>query len=184
MPHIAKIITPVFDLSAISNPVLSFWYTTNDRGSLDIYYKNSPDGKWNMFKYFNNTPDWQEAVLLLPNRSNHYQIAFVHFYSGGGGLHELQFDDISITDDKVAVSSYYLDNLLLFPNPVSDFLTIERSGATKEWVTIYDSKGALAHSFETTEIKIDINVSNYISGIYFISFSGGNGSTTKSFIKK
>jgi len=263
MPHVAWIFTPVFDLSAMSIPVLSFWHTQM-QGIFEVYYRNSPDGEWVSLKYFYNNPDWQEAILLLPNKSNHYQIRFASFYAGGEEK-ESHFDDISIFEyddpapthlsleidqesrsaifswdnDKPALGfSVYLDdeeietnvqnreflftNLTdgnhmagvraryplsfseiatisfevlkidetqikhysLSPNPVSELLTIERSAATKEMVKIFNNAGTLVHSFETTEKRVNVNATNYTSGIYFVSFSGSNGTITQKFIKQ
>ncbi|MCL2290503.1 MAG: choice-of-anchor J domain-containing protein [Bacteroidetes bacterium] len=185
--HKARLITPVFNLSAIHNPVLSFWYTQHDnwyyqeQDILRVYYKNSPSENWILLKAFlDDVPTWQEESIELPNPSSYYQIAFEGEVGRGNGVN---LDDISISGE-VSISSYHLDNYSLTPNPVQDILTVTRPDATKITVAIYNSMGALVHSFETSETELKINVSNYSAGVYLIRLSDGNAVATKRFVKQ
>ena len=179
---IAKLITPIFDLSAITNtPVLNFWYSTNGKSILKVYYKNSSNGEWIFLQSFSNeTQGWRKEIIELPNTSNHYQIAFEGEVSNNVAI---GLDDISILKD-VHISSYSSEEFSLFPNPAQNTLIINRQNATKVAVSVYNNMGALVHSFETSETNFEINVSNYITGIYFIRLSDSNRFATKSFIKQ
>jgi len=99
-----RLITPVFDLSAVDEPVLNFWHTQTGPCHLAVYYKNSPNGGWTLLKSFfigevGNIPDWQEDRIMLPEKSDYYQIAFRGTFLGGG-LADIQLDDISITGNE------------------------------------------------------------------------------------
>jgi len=185
----AKLISPVFNLSILNDPILKFWHKEIESGNLSVFYKNSPNVGWTLLETFSGTGDWREEVMVLPNKSNHYQIAFGStFY--GGGHYEVQLDNISITGEidadggELAISSHVLENYSLTPNPVQDLLKITRSDATKVTVAIYNSIGALVHSFETSETEFKVNVSSYSAGFYLIRLSDGNTSATKRFIKR
>ena len=184
----AWFITPVFDLSNVNNPVLSFWHKQFKDTWLFISYTDTdfPDYfGWKHLQVFTDSIilDWQQTTIALPNKSNHYQIAFRAYRKGGGTFAEVQLDDISIFDG-LSVNSYHADAYSVAPNPVQDILTITRSNAEPVSVAIYNSMGALIHSFETSETDFQVNVSKYNAGIYFIHLSNNNRSTTKRFIKQ
>ena len=77
----------------------------------------------------------------------------------------------------------------LFPNPVSSLLNIEFSelnGLTN--ITVFDGKGGIVHSFRVEGNSsqnqiINLNVSNYPSGSYFIHIQNIMVNKTKKFVK-
>jgi len=63
---------------------------------------NLPRGEWTLLKAFftwevGDIPDWQKSTILLPEKSEHYQIAFGGIFLGGG-IADVQLDDISISE--------------------------------------------------------------------------------------
>ena len=99
-----RLITPVFDLSVINDPKLYFWHTQTGPCFLMVYYRNSPSGEWILLESSYiwgdaNIPDWQEEIILLPEKSDYYQIAFTGMFNGGG-IADLQLDDISIGEER------------------------------------------------------------------------------------
>jgi len=105
------LVTPVFDLTTINEPELSFWHTQRGNRQLVVYYKNSLDGEWTLLKFFDagSIPDWQEDRIILPEKSDYYQIAFEGIFYGGGS--EVQLDDISIREANA------LYNIIVISNP-------------------------------------------------------------------
>jgi len=181
-----RLLTPVFDLTAIDKPVLRFWHTqTGGCGGLIVYYKNSLNGEWILLNGQSpEIPDWKETILPLPAPSDYYQIAFLGIFLGGGTADE-QLDDISIYDEStINIFSYDIDNYSLIPNPVQDILKITRSNSERTGVSIYNSIGALIDFFETSKSDFQVDVSKYSSGVYFIRMSNGNSFSTKQFIKQ
>lgn len=85
-----KLITPSMDLSAVSNPTVSFYYVTSGDlfglgpsyiwDELMIYYKTSAGGSWTLIDTYSEnhlgTNDWTSVTLSLPNPSSDYYIAF------------------------------------------------------------------------------------------------------------
>ena len=80
-PHITKLLSPVFDLSAISEAELAFWYAqevwSGDQNELKVYYRSSSLSAWvQIAHYAENVAVWTQTRLTLPNLSSTYQIAF------------------------------------------------------------------------------------------------------------
>jgi hypothetical protein len=63
------------------------------------------------------------------------------------------------------------DALKLFPNPTSDFITIEMQNQNFFTIKIYNSSGSLINEYYN---QTKINVSEYPSGLYFVSVITGN----------
>ena len=71
----------------------------------------------------------------------------------------------------------------IYPNPVTDVLTIERTNADRARIEIFNSAGALLKTFETNDIKTQLNVNNLPSGIYLIRCSDDRSVVTQRFLK-
>ena len=74
-------------------------------------------------------------------------------------------------------------NISIFPNPVSDYLTIDNAGNNKiQKIDLYNTNGQLLYSTTSQET---INFSSFESGIYFIQLEIDNQQIiTKKIIKK
>ena len=106
--YCADLYTPVFDLSKLDYPVLSFWHAQNATGNgLGVFCKTHPNGTWTLLKGFANTHDWQHSEITLGYTSyySNYQIAFSNGYSEQPL--EIQLDDI-----KIMGRSQYIDATL------------------------------------------------------------------------
>jgi hypothetical protein len=95
-----KLITPSFDLSGVTHPVLEFWHTQrewlNNQDTLKIYYKTSVNDAWtHLVTYDTNIKEWQKAHLELPNSSEDYYIAFEAISRNGYGI---QIDNVKVID--------------------------------------------------------------------------------------
>lgn len=81
-PHITKLISPQFNLTNVSDPVVRFWYgqeqISANQNELKVYYRTAPGEPWNeIAHYTDNINVWTLVPYLeLPNPSANYQIAF------------------------------------------------------------------------------------------------------------
>lgn len=75
------------------------------------------------------------------------------------------------------------EELLVFPNPVTDELTINWKSGEKN-VVIYDIDGSIVNQFSFDGITHKINTSTLKAGMYFISINNTDGTVNKSFVKK
>ncbi|MCJ7698243.1 MAG: hypothetical protein MUO73_07950, partial [Thermoplasmata archaeon] len=105
---ITKLITPAIDISAASEPTLTFWYAIpvdvtvqpahTGQEIITVYYKTSSAGSWIAIPgghYDQDTPEWTEATLELPAPSATYYIAFEGEYHWGYGA---CLDDVVVAD--------------------------------------------------------------------------------------
>jgi len=96
--YTTRLVTPIFDLSNVTDPYLSFWYAMkawgNDQDLLYLYYRTSLDDIWlPLTQYTSSVVEWTMDSIALPNPSATYQIAFVGTASYGHGI---VLDDITV----------------------------------------------------------------------------------------
>jgi len=97
-PNITKLVSPPLNLSALSNPVLTFWHTQElwspDQDELRIYYKTSAGGAWTLLQsYTNSITSWTQETVNLPNPTGTYFIAFEGTAKYGYGV---CLDDVTV----------------------------------------------------------------------------------------
>ena len=73
--------------------------------------------------------------------------------------------------------------MAIYPNPVSDKLTIEAQEAI-ESVEVYNLVGALVVSKKDQTNKVELSVSDLPAGMYFVRLTTQSGSETRTFVKK
>ncbi|MFA7174825.1 MAG: M6 family metalloprotease domain-containing protein [Kiritimatiellia bacterium] len=103
--HTNRLITPLINLGqAPENITLYFWHCMEewdgDQDSLNVYYQSTVGGPWNLLaSYMQNTPQWTQRAVLLPDPSSTYSIAFEGIARFGYGV---CIDNIRITDENIA----------------------------------------------------------------------------------
>ena len=70
----------------------------------------------------------------------------------------------------------------IYPNPARDFVKVSTDNRQQTTVRIYNYLGILIEETEMNSDEVEINVSEYNSGIYFISIQTENGNLIKKFI--
>ncbi|MDN4165850.1 zinc-dependent metalloprotease family protein [Cytophagales bacterium LB-30] len=84
--------------------------------------------------------------------------------------------------DRNAISELSTNEIILYPNPVRDFLNISVSNESVKSVTVYSANGARVHQ---VSLKADgLDVSNLNSGIYLITIETDSQVVKKKFIKE
>ena len=76
-----KLVSPIFDLTGVTNPQVEFWYGQevweDDQNVLRIYYRIASDQPWVEIFYDNtDRSEWTSDTLALPDKSATYQLAF------------------------------------------------------------------------------------------------------------
>ena len=103
--RITRLVTPRINLGqAPENTSLYFWHFmevyNGDQDGLRVLYKNSLDGEWiELVEYNENTPEWTERSVVLPNPTDDYYLAFEGTARFGYGV---CIDSIRITDESFA----------------------------------------------------------------------------------
>ncbi len=98
--NVTKLVTPEIRLDNLQNPTLTFWHTQQfwspDQDYLKLYYKVHADSSWVLIKeWTNDINSWTNESILLPNKSNHYYLAFEGWAKYGYGV---CIDDITIKE--------------------------------------------------------------------------------------
>jgi hypothetical protein len=88
-------------------------------------------------------------------------------------------DDVTITQSTLAVSDSQKNQIKIYPNPSSDFITIENVEDLKT-VRIFDLTGKLVKQTQAKEI----NIQNFAKGQYIMNVYTGNEIISRKFIKK
>ena len=91
----------------------------------------------------------------------------------------IQFPPTAIIVDVETVEER---NVNIYPNPARDFVRVSTVNGQQSTVKIYNTIGMLVDEFEINSDEIEINVSDYKSGVYFVKVSTINGSVIKKFI--
>lgn len=136
-PFVAKLISPILDLSAYTNAEMSFWYAQEaweaDQNELKVYYRTSASSPWNQIAHYTqNISQWTQVSLFLPNVSSSYQIAFEGIDNWGRAN---VIDDITINPYVETISSF----------PFQE--TFEDDSATRNRWTQIQTQGSKSWSF-------------------------------------
>lgn len=95
-----KLITPAFDLSHISDPLLFFRFTRSSRNyqdTLKIYYKNNSDTLWRLLADINDgTTQWTEKSISLASVPDGEPVSFAFEVQTYMGNIVIGLDDIMI----------------------------------------------------------------------------------------
>jgi len=73
--------------------------------------------------------------------------------------------------------------LKIFPNPVQDWLTIELNQETKATLKLHDLNGRLIYKQHIEQQQFALNMSNFDSGMYFLTLSSKEQSVTQRVVK-
>jgi len=110
-----KLVTPVLDLSGLSNITLKFYEARLKWGvdfdELKVYYKTSSTGSWNLLANYNSAiTAWTQRTINLSNPSSTYYIAFEGIAKYGYGI---CLDDIVITAtiaNDISLTDIWVEN--------------------------------------------------------------------------
>jgi hypothetical protein len=74
------------------------------------------------------------------------------------------------------------NNLRIYPNPANDYIKISAVGSQLSVVKIYNYLGILIDEIKTNSEELEINISNYNSGVYFVEVVTEKGSLIKKIV--
>ncbi len=100
--------------------------------------------------------------------------------ANNGGCNDSYCDSVYY-NSTVGIAEQNSTALLIYPNPVNDFMMIENGNTPIDEVTIYDITSKTIKTITPTTNKL--NVSELSRGVYLISVRTNEQTTTKKFIK-
>ncbi|MFL9835581.1 T9SS type A sorting domain-containing protein [Chryseobacterium terrae] len=176
---IAKFISPIIDLSAVSNPKLDFYYRNliwgSDQNELKIYYRTSQTGAWTLVTTFNTSiSTWTNSGdITLPNPSATYQIALEGIAKYGFGL---DVDNLTVKGGALSTleTERQKNSFKIYPNPSSDFVNIKSEKKVSD-ISIFDSTGKQVDYIKEDATEVKIPVHQLPSGTYIIQIKNSEG---------
>lgn len=120
----------------------------------------------------NSQSQWRTESIDLEDYLNmsSLQIRFVSTSKYGNNLY---IDNINIgvkqsSTNNIGVEEFNVSNIKLWPNPSSDKVNIEVMNVDKYDLSLYNAVGQKIYAQANVSGLIQINVSDYASGIYFV----------------
>lgn len=71
-------------------------------------------------------------------------------------------------EDHTSISNFDLNNVAIFPNPATDFITIAFENTNTHSIQIYSTLGELVFSNSSLSKTSTINVEHFVTGVYLI----------------
>lgn len=108
-PCVTRLVTPMLNLDAHTNTVLTFWLCMKEyvgsQDQLRIYYRTTSSNSWVLLStYTNNISSWTQETVSLPEPSSSYYLAFEGTTRWGYGV---CVDNVSVTGDPVITKTPY-----------------------------------------------------------------------------
>jgi len=130
-----------------------------------------------------------EEAILSVIRNEDYE--FLNWTENGVVVSEEETYSFVVTGSRELVAHYlHVDgvgetnvNIEIYPNPVSDKLTIEADEALQS-VEVYNMMGALVISLKDQADKVELSVGDLTIGTYFVRMATQSGVATRKFVKK
>ena len=82
------------------------------------------------------------------------------------------------------VEEIIADNINIYPNPAKDFVKVQAQSSKIKTIKVYNCLGMMIEKFEVNANEIEINTSEYNSGIYFINIETENGNVVQKVLKR
>ncbi len=83
-------------------------------------------------------------------------------------IRKIWFKDVPINSDEKIKST---SAILVFPNPVNDVLQVKNLSETNGVLQIYRMDGSLYYSITTIGTELNVDVSDWRSGLYILKFN-------------
>ena len=82
------------------------------------------------------------------------------------------------------VSEITENNISIYPNPARDFVRLTAQDSQLTTVKVYNCLGMMVEEIEVSANEVEINISEYNTGIYFFDVMTENGNVVKKVVKK
>jgi Secretion system C-terminal sorting domain len=141
-----------------------------------------------------DTTEWELHTFnftasTASNNNAHFAVTIVFVGGPDSSSGNDRFDNVTLSgtaNGSTAVASVAAaDNYKLYPNPVSDELTIEAAEVGKRIVSLYDMIGNKIYETSGDDKTLQISTSKLVAGNYILSIVDDNGTVkTMRFVKQ
>lgn len=150
------------------NTVNATWETpeTGSPTGYDIYVNNSLVAEnTDVTSYTINNVDKYCSIEVV-----------AHYADGRESVGVIAAHGLSLTENEDA-------DIAIYPNPAKDNIRLSAIGSQMSSVRIYNSVGMMIEEIKVNADNMEIEVSDYVPGIYFFSIQTEKGNVVKKFVK-
>ncbi|MBO6051940.1 MAG: T9SS type A sorting domain-containing protein [Bacteroidales bacterium] len=159
----------------VSSDCGATWTTVWEKSGAALATVTSGSGEFNA-----TSSQYQTAAVDLTSYAGQSRVIIKFVFTSGYG-NNVFIDNVEISDSPVNVESVDESVLAIFPNPVSDVLTINYDKAISQ-IDVYDVNGKLVKTFTT--VGSTVNVSDLSSGVYMLNMQTEDGLVVKKIVKE
>ena len=145
---------------------------------LEFYIDGQQKDKWSGEK------DWSKETYTLTEGLRTLEWTYSKDVYAESGQDCAWVDNINFPPTAVIVDVETIEekNISIYPNPAKDFVKVSTVNGQQSTVRVYNTLGMLIEEFEMSSEEMEINLSDYSSGIYFINISNEEFNTTKKIV--
>ena len=160
---------------------LSFEWEAPEKGT-PIGYDIYVDGE--LIKERHNalsfsTNDFNEEILDGKTHIAEVVAVYENEMTSIGDLNIIINDWVNVNENKVKES-----DISLYPNPAKDFVKLSAVSGQLSAVKVYNCLGMLVEEMEVNADEVEINISEYNTGIYFFNIQTENGNHIQKVLKR
>ena len=128
---------------------------------------------------------WTNYTDSHTNPANNLQVLSIAFDSHGNKWFGTACGILEFQDLTSLINSPTSQNKMsVWPNPANSYINIDLSGQnSNNDISVIDSKGSLVLKNTISSNKVQLNISNFKQGLYFISVNTGSNRIVKPIIK-
>jgi hypothetical protein len=176
----ADMFSPCIDLTSAVTPSVSVWYHMYGVTMGELHFDLLVDGELIEDVIpsleFNQGNTWKKAIInLAPYNGSIVNVKF-RANTGNGFTSDMAIDDFEVTDPGAAVglNEYSLSAIQVYPNPSKGQFTVNLGNENFAEMTVFDSKGQIVVQQNATKSVIDLDLSAWEKGIYFLQVNTNN----------
>ena len=179
----AQLVSPCYDLTTVSSPVLKFsmaYQIEEDWDYLYLEYTINKGATWNnLATYTGNNATLSAYEFDLESFANASNIIFRYRFVTDTYVEEegVVLDDFMIEGSTLNLEENIQNNINLYPNPSNGNLTVTwKPTSEASNIKIYNLLGRLIlnQNINEGQQRLDLNMTKEASGIYFIKLKVGN----------
>ena len=129
------------------------------------------------FDYSTGNYEWVESgsYSIVDPEPGHYHLAFVYTSSDQAAA-SWEIDYVKVTGKEyVSVNENHTQSVNLYPNPASEQVSFILESDAQ--VSVYDMTGRMMSEMNLAAGSVQLNVSEFEGGVYFVNFRYANGTT-------
>ena len=180
-----KLVSPVLDLSAVTDPSISFYYRnpfwSPDQNWLRVFYRISDTDPWIQITEFHSdvVPWTSSGDIALPDPSATYQIAIECETDYG---YSTTVDSLVVTG-TLGVNHFLKSTVSFYPNPAENILNFSSHEIVSD-INVFNLLGQKVLETKVDSNQGQIDISNLASGNYIVRANAQSGTQLFRVVKK